>query len=161
MLKQKNRTAAVMFTFLLIASMSASIAMIPTTSAATPHNPAWNIPTFAHIFPTINPIGVGQTTVIYIFLTPTYADTLMVNNYRFHNYNLTIVAPDGQVTTKIFDVIDDTTSNQGYSFTPEQIGTYNLYFNFPGQNVSDYPHLSNSAYLYDYYLPSSANTTLT
>jgi PQQ enzyme repeat. len=119
------------------------------------------MPTFAHVFAAIDPIGVGQTTYLYMFLTPTYADTLMTNNYRFHNYNLTIVAPDGTVTTKIFETIQDTTSNQGYSFTPTQLGTYKIYFNFPGQNVNDYPYLPTSAYKNDTYQASSASTTLT
>ncbi len=155
---KNNRLAAILFVFLLVASMSASISMIPTTSA---HDPAWEIPTFAHIFPTINPIGVGQTTVIYLFLTPTYADTLMTNDYRFHNYNLTIVDPDGHVTTEIFETIQDTTSNQAFSFTPEIIGTYELYFDFPGQNVTDYSHSPTSQYINDKYMPSSAHATLT
>ncbi len=144
--------------FLLVITIGASIAFTPNVTA---HTPAWDIPTFAHIFVSINPIGVGQTTHIYLFLTPTYADTLMTNNYRFHNYNLTITAPDGEVTTKIFETIQDTTSNQGYSFTPTQVGTYNLTFDFPGQKVNDYPYLPTSQYKNDTYLPSSASTTLT
>src|SRR5665648_46782 len=154
----KKQLAAISIATLLIISMSTSLLLIPTASA---HSPPWEIPTFAHIFVSINPIGVGQTTHIYLFLTPTYADTLMTNNYRFHNYQLTITAPDGEVTTKTFDVIEDTTSNQGYSFTPDQVGTYNLTFNFPGQVINDYPHSSTSAYTNDTYAPSSASTTLT
>jgi len=137
--------------------MSASMMFLPTTLA---HSPPWSIPTFAHVYAAINPIGVGQTTYIYMFLTPTYADTLMTNNYRFHNFNLTIVAPNGEVTNKIFETIQDTTSNQGYSFTPDQVGTYQIYFNFPGQNVNDYPYSPTSQFKNDTYLPSSASTTL-
>ena len=143
---------------LLVLTIGASLAFTPNTTA---HTPKWDIPTFAHIFASINPIGVGQTTQIYLFLTPTYADTLMTNNYRFHNYKLTITAPDGQVTTKTFETIQDTTSNQGYPFTPTQVGTYNLTFEFPGQKVNDYPYLPKSTYENDTYLPSSASTTLT
>ena len=40
----------------------------------------------------------------------------MVNDYRFHNYKLTITAPDGKVTTQEFPYIVDTTSNQGTKF---------------------------------------------
>jgi outer membrane protein assembly factor BamB len=145
------------FAILLIATIGASMMFLPTTLA---HDPPWGIPTFAHVYAAINPIGVGQTTYIYMFLTPTYADTLMTNNYRFHNFNLTIVAPDGTVTNKIFETIQDTTSNQGYSFTPDQVGTYQVYFDFPGQKVNDYPYLPTSQYKNDTYLASSASTTL-
>ena len=55
----------------------------------------------------------------------------MTNNYRFHNYKLIITAPDGEVTTKTWETVQDTTSNQGYSFTPDQVGTYNLTFILP------------------------------
>ena len=116
--KFNKKVVTISFAILLIATMSASMMFLPTTLA---HDPPWDIPTFAHIFVAINPIGVGQTTHIYLFLTPTYADTLMTNNYRFHNYKLTITAPDGKVTTKTFETIQDTTSNQGYSFTPTKL----------------------------------------
>jgi outer membrane protein assembly factor BamB len=154
-LSKKTRTAVA-----LLIALSMIFPILASSTAAV-HNPAWSIPTFAHIYAATNPVGVNQTTLIYLFLTPTYPDTLMTNNYRFHNYNLTIVAPNGEITTKIFDVIQDTTSNQAYAFTPTQTGTYNLYFDFPGQNVTDYPHLPTTDYLNDYFMPSSANTTLT
>ncbi|NLF89649.1 PQQ-binding-like beta-propeller repeat protein [Candidatus Bathyarchaeota archaeon] len=155
--KLNKKLVTISFAILLIATMSASMMFLPTTLA---HSPPWSIPTFAHVYAAINPIGVGQTTYIYMFLTPTYADTLMTNNYRFHNFNLTIVAPNGEVTNKIFETIQDTTSNQGYSFTPDQVGTYQIYFNFPGQNVNDYPYSPTSQFKNDTYLPSSASTTL-
>ena len=149
-------------TLLVAALLAVSIAVtvVPVELAAA-HDPPWEIPTFAHIYVTIDPIGVGQTTHIYLFLTPTYADTAMTNNYRFHNYKLVITAPDGTVTTKVWETVQDTTSAQGYSFTPDQVGVYNLTFIFPGQYVNDYPHLPGSAYENDYYLPSNASTTLT
>jgi len=155
--KHNKRVVIISFAILLIATIGASMMFLPTTLA---HDPPWGIPTFAHVYAAINPIGVGQTTYIYMFLTPTYADTLMTNNYRFHNFNLTIVAPDGTVTNKIFETIQDTTSNQGYSFTPDQVGTYQVYFDFPGQKVNDYPYLPTSQYKNDTYLASSASTTL-
>ena len=142
-------------TLVLAALLTASIGATVLTSTVSAHGPpGWDIPTFAHICVAINPIGVGQTTHIYLFLTPTYADTLMTNNYRFHNYKLTITAPDG-AEVKTFETIQDTTSNQGYSFTPTQVGTYNLTFDFPGQKVNDYPYLPTSQYKNDTYLPSS------
>ena len=143
---------------ILATSIGTSLFLISDASA---HSPPWNIPTFAHIYAATNPIGVGQQASIYLFLTPTYADTLMSNNYRFHNYQLIITAPDGKVTTQKWDTIEDTTSNQIATFTPDQVGTYNLTFIFPGQNVTDYPHSPTSQYLNDYYLPSNATTTLT
>jgi outer membrane protein assembly factor BamB len=158
MRKLKNRTLAIMIAILLTASMSASTMFVPDANA---HTPPWGVPTFAHIFVTINPIGVGQSEHVYMFLTPTYADTAIPNDYRFHNYILTITAPDGTVKTETFATIQDTTSNQGYAFAPEQVGTYTLNFTYPGQKVNDYSHAANSLFTNDTYLASSASTTLT
>ena len=154
---QKNKTAVMIALFLII-SMTASIMLLPTANA---HPDKWQIPTFAHIFVTTNPVGIGQSTHIYLFLTPTYADTAMTNDYRFHNYQLIITAPDGKTKTETWSTVQDTTSNQGYAFTPDQVGTYNFTFNYPGQNVNDYSHSPTSAYINDTYLPSTASATLT
>jgi hypothetical protein len=152
----KNIISAIVL--LLVISISASMIQLPSTDA---HTPAWEIPTFAHIAAATNPIGVGQTAYVYIFLTPTYPDENVGNDYRFHNYQLIITAPDGKQTTQTYETVVDTTSNQFASFTPDQVGTYNLTFNFPGQKVNDYSHSPTSQYANDTFLPSSASTTLT
>ena len=157
--KHKSRTIAISISILLIVSMGASMLLLPSTTA---HTPPWNdIPTFAHVYATINPIGVGQREPVYTFLTPTYPDELVSNDYRFHNYKLVITAPDGTQSTQTVETVWDTTSNQIMYFTPDQVGTYTLTFSFPGQKVNDYSHAPNSAYENDTFLPSSATTTLT
>jgi outer membrane protein assembly factor BamB len=125
------------------------------------HSPPWEIPTFAHIYVTINPIGVGQATFVYMFLTPTYPDEDLTNNYRFHNYKLIITKPDDKTETITFEYVSDPTSSQGYLYTPDQTGEYTLKFEFPGQVVRDYPHRLDSEYVNDVFLASSASTTLT
>jgi len=142
----------------LILAMAIPITALSTVSA---HDPTWQVPTFAYVQAVPNPIGVGQTASIYVWLANTYADALKTNDYRFHNYKLTITAPDGTTTSQTFANIMDPTSNQFYSFTPTQIGTYSLNFTYPGQAVNDYSHLATSAYLNDTYLPSTALSTLT
>ena len=154
----KTKTSAIAIAILLIISIGASMMLLPTTSA---HSPAWQVPTFAYVQALPNPIGVGQTATVYMWLANTYADALKTNDYRFHNYKLTITAPDGTVTTQSFANIMDPTSNQPYRFTPTQLGTYSFNFTYPGQAVNDNSHLSTSAYIDDTYLPSTASTTLT
>jgi hypothetical protein len=159
MKKNTNRFLVIALAILLIVSIGASLIQLPAASAH--YNPTWNIPTFAFIQAVPNPIGVGQTATIYMWLSNTYADALKTNDYRFHNYKLTITAPDGTVTSQTFANIMDSTSNQFYSFAPTQVGTYSFNFTYPGQNVNDYSHLSTSAYTNDTYLPSTSSTTLT
>ena len=139
-------------------SIFASIMLLPATNA---HTPSWTIPTFPHIYVATDPIGVGQKASIYLFVTPTYADTNVLNDYRFHNYKLTITAPSGAVTEQNFPTIMDTTSNQGTSFVPTEVGTYNLTFIFPEQKVNDYSHSPTSAFINDTYMGGTASATLT
>src|ERR1700690_795498 len=172
----KNKLAAISIAIVLIISIGASIALIPNTSA---HTPAWQIPTYAYIVAEPDPIGVGQTLNIYMWLDPVYgvaggatpvagtngttaSAALLSNTYRFQNYQLTITAPDGTSKTQTFPTITDTTSSMFTPFTPTQVGLYTLNFTYPGQvygaNGNGY---SGSSLINDTYLPSSASETIT
>ena len=171
----KGKTLAILIAAILTISIGASTALMPSASA---HTPPWQIPTYAYIMASPNPIGIGQTLVVYMWLDPVYgaaggntaivgtngytcSAALTSNDYRFENYKLTITAPNGAVTTQTFAVISDPTSNVYTYFTPTAVGTYNLTFAFPGQvygaNGDGY---SGSNLINDTYLPSSASTTL-
>jgi hypothetical protein len=167
MKNNRNITTTIAIAILLIISMATSTGFMPQVSA---HFPAYQIPTFAYIHASPDPIGVGQTATVFMWLnqifgvgfdTTSYA--LLSNNYRFHNYNFTVVAPDGTVKTTIFDIVQDTTSNQITTLVPDQVGTYTLMFSFPGQTYTQYPgqYNPNSILVNDTYLSSSATTTLT
>jgi outer membrane protein assembly factor BamB len=153
----KGKTTAVSL-FLLFA-IAVSLVALPTANA---HDPPWQIPTFAFVQAVIDPVGVGQTTYIYMWIDKTFgSDCALTNDWRFHNYKLTITKPDGETETKTWDVVWDTTSSQGFSYTPDQVGTYTLKFEFPGQDYNAYSHNPASDYVNDTFLPSSAETTLT
>ncbi len=163
----KNKTLTIAITALFIFSMTASIMLIPSASAHGPGltaaqggNVPWVIPTYAYITAAPNPIGVGQTTYIIMFLDKLWDNTLTANTYRFHGYQLIITAPDGTNTTETFAIVQDTTSAQDYSFTPTTTGTYTLTFIFPGQKITADNDLASSLYINDTYGASSAHTTL-
>ncbi len=158
LLKSKSKTSISIFAILLALSMTIPMVTISSTSA---HAPEWQNSTFAFVQAVPDPIGVGQTATIYMWLSNTYADASKINDYRFHNYKLTITAPDGSTETRTFTDITDPTSNQVYTFTPTQVGTYSFNFTYPGQAVNDYSHSPTSLYINDTYLPSTSSTTLT
>ncbi len=150
----------------LILLLSASVFMaIPAASA---HTPAWQIPTFAFVQAVPNPVGVGQQAFVFMWVDKIPDGAQIGNTIRFHNYQLTITAPDGTVTTKTFETVGDTTSNQGYVFNPTQVGTYNLKFDFPGMTYTYTDPIPGffgppapSQFINDTYLASTASTTLT
>ena len=168
---------AILIAVLLAFSMTASMILIPSAHA---HSPAWNIPTYAYIWAYPNPVGVGQTMNIYMWLDPVYgaaggttatvgtngytaSAALLANDYRFENYKLTITnTATGAVTTQSFPVCQDSTSNQITTFTPTATGTYNLTFNYAGQVYgAGGDGYAKSVLVGDNYLPSSATTTVT
>jgi hypothetical protein len=154
-----KKTTAIAIALFLIISMGASMILLP---AANAHTPSWNIPTFAYINVAPNPVGVGQQASVIMWLDKTFDPSIALSNdYRFHNYNLTITKPDGSTETKIFDTVIDTTSSQFYAYTPTTTGKYTFTFTFPGQAFNQYSHPTTSALVNDTYLPSSASTTVT
>ncbi len=144
---------------LLMFSMAASMMLVPSASA---HTPAWQIPTFAQINVAPNPVGVGQETVVVFWLgNAPYFGADLTNNFRFHNYTVTITAPDGTTTTENFPYISDSTNSQYFIYTPTTVGTYAFRFTYPGETITVNDQLPGSVYVNDTYLPSSAQTTLT
>ncbi len=147
-------------------SMSASMILVPTATAAPPHNPGWDIVTFAHVAALPEEIGVDQTITIYAWLDKVFDGAAPIgsaspNTYRFHNFTLTIQKPDNTTETLYQDYIADTTSNQAFSYTPTMEGTYKVVFTFPGQRVNAFDYNPTSAAANDTYLPSSATNTFT
>jgi hypothetical protein len=153
-----NRTKATSIVLLLMFAMAVSLVALPTANA---FDPSKEIPTFAFVMAIPDPVGVGQWTYIYMWVDKTFDSTALNNDYRFHDYKLTITKPDGTTETKTWDVVWDSTSSQGFSYTPEQAGEYTLKFEFPGQAVKTYSHNPASDYVNYTYLASSAETTLT
>jgi hypothetical protein len=150
----------------LIISIGASLILLPNVSA---HDPAWNIPTYAYITAAPNPVGVGQQVNVFMFLTNYYYGAQSTNELRFHNFKLTITAPNGEISTQNFDTIVDTTSAQLATFTPTQTGTYNLTFTYPGETYTSKEKIKialggsavDNPYTNDTFLASNATITLT
>ncbi len=148
---------AITIAIILTVSIGASITIVPEASA---HDPAWEIPTYAYITAAPNPVGVDQQVTVFMFLTNYFYNSQYTNDYRFHNYKLTITSPTGHVTEETFAYIADTTSAQATTFTPTEVGTYTLNFTYPGQTITADDQPEGSAYIGDVFLASSAQTTL-
>ena len=166
-----DKVKTIVVAFFLMSTIAVTLVALPVANA---HTPPWQIPTWAYVNVAPNPVGVGQRTLVIMWLTNIFSpETTLGNDYRFHNYKLTITAPDGTTQSQTFDVVSDPTSAQTYSFTPSQVGTYTVNFTFPGQDFNTYSHPTVSIPLFgppipqpellvnDTYLPSSASTTLT
>jgi len=160
MQKLKNKTMAIMIALLLTISMTASIILQPNASA---HNPPYNIPTYAFSNVGTNPVGLGQTVNIGMWLgqpTPTangpYGD-------RWQNITLKITMPDGTTQT-LGPFTSDDTGGTYTAFTPTQLGTYTFQTIFAGQTLAgnNLARGQTSPFIGDYYQPSTSSlATLT
>lgn len=74
-----------------------------------------------------NPIGLNQSLLVNMWTTPA------LNPHRFHQgYKVTITAPDGTQEIKTLNsYCADATA--WFEYTPTQVGTYQLKFEFPGE----------------------------
>jgi hypothetical protein len=161
--KNKTKSATAL---LLVLTIAVTLVALP---AATAHTPKWDIPTYAYMSVAPDPVGRGQVVNVFMWLTNVPPGAAFDNDIRFHNYKLTITAPDGTKTEKTFPTIIDTTSSQFTTFTPDQIGTYNLTFDYPGevytytQDISAGPGapVGPNQYTNDTFLASSASTAVT
>jgi hypothetical protein len=174
MQKIKSKTIAILLSAFMALTMSASLVLIPSAYA---HNPPITIPTYAYISAQPSPVGVGQTISVYMWLNQIYgvgysstpvSYSALYNNYRWQNYNLTIIDPTGKATTTIFPTVTDPTANQFTTYTPTQAGTYTFIFTFPGQvygaNGDGLLVQTNGqvgTMVNDTYLPSQASTAVT
>ncbi len=111
MIFTRNKTAAITIAIFLMASMSASMILVPSAGA---HTPPWQIPTFAYINASPNPVGVGQGVEVIMWINWVIDGASTANNVRFQNYALTITDPNGKVTTQNYPIVSDTTSAQDY-----------------------------------------------
>jgi hypothetical protein len=141
----------------LLVTLNIIPALIPTTNAQS----SGEVGSFAYIAVEPNPVGVGQTTYIAMWIDGPLPDTSEANNIRRYNYKLIITAPDGTTETKTWAVIADTTGVESTSYTPNQVGTYTFTFSYPGQT---YTWNATSAQQVAYglkFLAASATATLT
>jgi len=135
------------------------ISTLAITFVSTSAQVSGEMASYAYIAVAPDPVGVGQTTYISMLVDVPLPGASEANDVRRHNYKLTITAPNGDTETKTWDIIWDTTGVQFTSYTPNQVGTYTLKFEYPGQ-IYTWGSIS-AAYNNTKFLAASATTTLT
>jgi outer membrane protein assembly factor BamB len=148
----KNKTATLIALFMIVA-MTVSLIALPTVNA---HDPAWEIPTTAYLNVAPDPVGVGQTVFVVVWLDRTLAQARANNDIRMKNYKLTVTAPDKSTDVVTWPEITDTTSSAYTLYTPDQVGEYTFKFEFTG-----FTYTWEDNYENDTFLPSSRTMTIT
>jgi outer membrane protein assembly factor BamB len=154
-MKTKNaKSIAILFCLLMTISV---VSLIQTTCAQS----SGEVGSFAYIAIQPNPVGIGQTTYIAMWIDGPLPDASESNDIRRHDYKLVITAPDGTIETKTWAIIADTTNVQASSFTPNQVGTYTFTYSYPGQTYTWNATNAQKAAYGIKFLAAEATTTLT
>jgi hypothetical protein len=148
-----NKTTALVITSILVLTIASQMLLIPSANA---HTPGWTIPSFAYVSVAPTPVGVGQTIQVYMWVDTPLPGAVITNDIRRQGYTLTITKPDGNIVTQNWAIISDTTGVQFYPYTPDQVGTYIIKFNYAGQNYT-----WSGDYKNDFFGAANATTTLT
>lgn len=152
----KNKTAITMVT-LLILTFAISLIALPAANAQSTRK----MTSYAYLIAIPNPVGVGQTTFISMWVDAALPDALYTNDIRRHGYKLTITAPDGTKTTEEWPILFDTTGVEFKSFTPSQAGEYTLLFEYAGQVYTWNATSAQRQFTGTTFLPANKTVTLT
>ncbi len=154
-----NKTKISAIALVLLFTFATIIVTLPTASA---HDPAWEIPTFAYMSVSPNPIGVGQDALIIMWLNDYPITAVGQWGDRWDNMYVDVTTPDGSV-----DVLGPFTSDpvgSGWTqYTPTQVGTYSFVFRFDGDTLTGEPvppsgyFGGSAAFLGDIYMPSQSD----
>jgi len=155
---------------ILLLSISAFVASLP---AAAAHTPPMEIPTYAYLVVSPNPIGVGQTMFVVMWLHGAPPTAVGVAGDRWHDFFLDITRPDGTTQT-LGPYVSDPTGSTYALYTPDQTGHYSFKLRYTGQvlslanpvsgveaNVADMTRWGSDAFIGDTFLPSEATASLT
>lgn len=160
--KIRGKSVSASLALIFVLTVSPMLVALPLASA---HTPAWNVPTYAYIEVTPNPVGVNQQVLILMWLDKPPPTASGPAGDRWQNFTVTVTKPDG-TTEMLGPFTSDPTATTYTPFTPTETGTYTLLFTFPGQTAALANPITGvdgaaSPFVGDYYMPSNATTTLT
>ncbi|MDR0372259.1 MAG: PQQ-binding-like beta-propeller repeat protein [Nitrososphaerota archaeon] len=151
-----KKTTAILIALLLVVSIGSSILATVNAHNTATDQTTWTINSYAYMSVAPNPIGVGQSVTICMWVDVALPGATLGNDIRRHNYSLTITAPDGKTETHSWPVVYDSTGVQFYKYTPTQVGNYTFFFNYPQQTYT-----WSGTYQDDIFTASNRTKTLT
>ena len=99
---------------ILLLSLSGLLAIIP---AANAHTPPQTLTTFAYIAAAANPVGVGQSVFLIMWVSPNPPTAIGIAGDLWRNLTVKITEPDGQITN-LGPWYSDPTGSTYTTFTP-------------------------------------------
>ncbi len=125
-----NRSKISAITFVLLLSFSAIFIALPIVSA---HDPPWTVATWAFLSVEPNPVGIGQTAYIGMWVDKEVPTAIGRSwGAHWHNFEVTVTKPNGD-TEVLGPFSSDAVGGAWTAYVPDQLGDYEFVFSFPGQ----------------------------
>ncbi|MCW4019099.1 MAG: PQQ-binding-like beta-propeller repeat protein [Candidatus Bathyarchaeota archaeon] len=126
-----NKSKTLIALILLFAIAASTLTVLPPTAA---HDPPWEIPTWAYLSTSPTTVGVNEPALLIMWLNippPTaqgrYGD-------RWAGFTVDVTRPDGSKET-LGPFTSDPVGSYATLYTPDQVGTYTMVFNFAGDTL--------------------------
>ena len=127
-----SKTMAILIVTILTISTGTSMLILPNVNA---HSPPLNIPTYTFCNVGTNPVGVGQTVNIGMWLGQPPPTANGPYGDRWQNITLKVTLPD-TTTQTLGPFTSDDTGGTYTPFTPVQLGVYTFQATFGGQTLT-------------------------
>ena len=157
-----NKAKVAVVTLFLVLTITSTLIALPNVNA---HTPPQNVPTYAYLTVSPNPVGAGQPVSLIFWLDKVPPTAAGAAGDRWTNLTIAVTKPDGTKQT-LGPFTSDPVGGGFVAYVPDQTGSYTFLFNFPGHVAS----LNNpvtgapgspSDYVNDTYLPSAFTAPLT
>jgi hypothetical protein len=153
----KNKTRATFIALFLMLTITATsiIIVLPIVKA---HDPPVYMPTHAYVSCTPPVIGLGQNTVIVVWLDRTSPTSTGTSGQHFAGFLLTITDPDGINSTIGPWTTSGAMASDFKAFTPTKLGNYSIVFSWPGATITagDQPYVGREDNVGDVWMASTS-----
>ncbi len=157
-----NKTKTTVFSLILLLTLALPLLTLP---AAQAHDPPWTIQTYSFVTASPNPAHVDTTVILVFWVDIPPPTAVAATGDRWQGYSVNVTKPDGSVESVVTDGVSDPVGSSYAVYVPDMVGTYMVDFSWPGQTLerAGYTGIngSDSVYIGDMYLGSSANTSFT
>ena len=155
--KAKIRRKMVSATALILLLAFSIIAL--SVPIAYSHTPPWTIPTYAFTTAAPDTVGLGQYTLIVMWLDKYPPTAGGLGGDRWQNFTLTITKPDGNIDN-LGPFTSGPVGSTYTTYTPDQVGDYKIVFSWPGQvltNGTGVPNTSGTIFVGDSFLGATSD----
>ena len=142
-----NKILSTIALILIIATPATLLTCVPVANAV-------DLPSYPFISVAPNPVGVGETVSVYMWLSAVTPTASGASGDRWHDLTVTVTKPDGTTET-LGPFTADPVASAYAPYVPVSVGTYYFQFNFPGQRITGTASLSGTP-VDNYYKPSTS-----